>query len=149
MREWQDVYSQLHDALEDLGTFKLNESNAAYDAIHRSILAGLIGHVARFEERNNYKAAGNRMVSVFPGSALYSRGEPQKKQITKGTKPPPKPKSNQPQWIVAGEIVETSQLFARTLAGIDPQWIFQLAPHCCKVTHQNPHWNANCRKCAR
>src|SRR6185437_13230013 len=49
--------------------------------------------------------------------------------------------SIQPQWIVAGEIVETSQLFARTVAGIDPQWIFQLAPHCCKVSHQNPHWN--------
>ncbi len=142
MREWQDVYSQLHDALGDLGTLKLNESNAAYDAIHRSILAGLIGHIARFEERNTYKAAGNRMVSVFPGSALYSRGEPHRKQISKGNKPPPKPKSNQPQWIVAGEIVETSQLFARTLAGIDPQWIFQLAPHCCKLTHQNPHWSA-------
>jgi ATP-dependent helicase HrpA len=79
MREWQDVYSQLHDALEDLGTLRLNESNAAYAAIHRSILAGLIGHVARFEERNNYKAAGNKLLSVFPGSALYARGEPQKK----------------------------------------------------------------------
>jgi len=142
MREWQDVYSQLHDALDDLRTLKLNESNAAYDAIHRSILAGLVGHVARFEERNSYKAAGNKTVSVFPGSALYARGEPQKKQIAKGNKPPPKAKSNQPQWIVAGEIVETSQLFARTLAGIDPQWIFQLAPHCCKVTHQKPHWSA-------
>ena len=72
MREWQDVYAQLHDALEELGTLKLNESNADYEAIHRSILAGLIGHVARFEERNNYKAAGNRLVSVFPGSALYA-----------------------------------------------------------------------------
>jgi ATP-dependent helicase HrpA len=141
MREWQDVYSQLHDALEDLGTLRLNESNAAYDAIHRSILAGLIGHVARFEERNNYKTAGNRLVSVFPGSALYARGEPQRKAISKAGKPSPKPKSTQPQWIVAGEIVETSQLFARTLAGIDPQWIFQLAPHCCKLTHQNPHWS--------
>ena len=143
MREWQDVYSQLHDALDDLGTLKLNESNAAYDAIHRSILAGLIGHVALFEERNSYKSAGNRMVSVFPGSALYARGEPARKPVRKGNKPPPKPKSNQPPWIVAGEIVETSQLFARTVAGIDPQWIFQLAPHCCKVTHQNPHWSAN------
>jgi ATP-dependent helicase HrpA len=142
MREWQDVYSQLRDALDDLGTLKLNESNAAYEAIHRSILAGLIGHVARLEERNSYKAAGNRLVSVFPGSALYSRGEPQVKVHRKGGKAPPKPKSNQPQWIVAGEIVETSQLFARTVAGIDPQWIFQLAPHCCKVAHQNPHWNA-------
>ncbi len=143
MREWQDVYAQLHDALEDLGTLRLNESNAAYDAIHRSILAGLIGHVARFEERNSYKAAGNRLLSVFPGSALYSRREQQqKKPILKGSKAPPKPKSNQPPWIVAGEIVETSQLFARTLAGIDAQWIYQLAPHCCKLTHQNPHWSA-------
>jgi len=141
MREWQDVYSQLHDALDDLGTLKLNESNAAYDSIHRSILAGLIGHVAHFEGRNAYKAAGNRLLSVFPGSALYARGEPQKKAAIRGNKPPPKPKSNQPPWIVAGEIVETSQLFARTVAGIDPEWIFQLAPHCCKLTHQNPHWN--------
>jgi ATP-dependent helicase HrpA len=141
MREWQDVYSQLHDALGDLGTLKLNESNAAYDAIHRSILAGLIGHISRFEERNIYKAAGNQLLSVFPGSALYARGEPHKKAAIKGHKPPPKPKSNQPQWIVAGEIVETSQLFARTVAGIDPAWIFQLAPHCCKLTHQNPHWD--------
>jgi len=141
MREWQDVYSQLHDALDDLGTLKLNESNAAYDAIHRSILAGLIGHVAHLEERNSYKAIGNRLLSVFPGSALYARGEPHKKAAIKGNKPPPKPKSTQPQWIVAGEIVETSQLFARTVAGIDPEWIFQLAPHCCKLTHQNPRWN--------
>ncbi|MEI8042578.1 MAG: ATP-dependent RNA helicase HrpA [Verrucomicrobiota bacterium] len=141
MREWQDVYSQLHDALEDMGTLRLNESNAAYAAIHRSILAGLIGHVARFEDRNSYKAAGNRPVSVFPGSALYARGEPRRKPAAKGGKPPPRPKSNQPEWIVAGEIVETSQLFARTVAGIDPLWIYQLAPHCCKLTHQNPHWS--------
>ncbi|HYG23949.1 MAG TPA: ATP-dependent RNA helicase HrpA [Verrucomicrobiae bacterium] len=140
MREWQDLYAQLHDALEDLGTLKLNESNAAYEAIHRSILAGLIGHVARREERNSYKASGNRLVAVFPGSALHARGEPQKK-LPRGAKPPPVAKSNQPEWIVAGEIVETSQLFARTLAGIDPKWIYQLAPHCCKVTHHNPHWS--------
>jgi ATP-dependent helicase HrpA len=141
MREWQDLYAQLHDALDDIGTLKLNESNAAYDAIHRSILAGLIGHVARREERNSYKATNNRLVSVFPGSALYQRGEPPKKHAAKGNKPPPKPQPSQPQWVVAGEIVETSQLFARTVAGIDPQWIFQLAPHCCKVVHQNPHWS--------
>ena len=118
---------------------------AAYDAIHRSILSGLIGHVARREERNLYKAAGNREVTMFPGSALYERGErPVKPRDAKAQKnPPPKPKSNQPPWIVAGEIVETSQLFARTVAGIDPQWIYQLAPHCCKVTHQNPHWSVS------
>src|SRR5215469_6391453 len=142
MREWQDLYSQLHDALEDLGTLKLNESNAAYEAIHRSILAGLIGHVARLEGRNSYKAAGNRLVSMFPGSALYARGELQKKVHRKGDKAPPKPKSTQPQWIVAGEIVETSQLFARTVAGIDPQWIIDLGAHLCQYRYTEPHWSA-------
>ena len=140
MREWQDVYAQLHDALEDFGALKLNESNASYEAIHRSMLAGLIGHVARYEERNTYKAAGNRMVSVFPGSALHSRGEPPKKQVVKGAKAPPAPKPSQPPWLVAGEIVETSRLYARTLAAIDPEWIYPLAPHCCKMVHQNPRW---------
>src|SRR5205814_35237 len=78
-----DLYTQLHDALENLGTLKLNESNADYDAIHRSILAGLTGHVARREERNNYKAGGNRVLNVFPGSALFERGEPSKKHAPK------------------------------------------------------------------
>ncbi len=143
MREWQDLYTQLHDALDGLGTLDLNESNATYDAIHRSILAGLTGHVSRREERNSYKAAGNRLLNVFPGSALFERGDAPKQHAARGDKSAPKPRSNQPQWIVAGEIVETSQLFARTLAGIDPQWIFQLAPHCCKLTYQTPHWSAS------
>ncbi len=143
MREWQDLYTQLHDALDSLGTLKLNESNADYDAIHRSILAGLTGHVARREERNSYKAAGNRLLNVFPGSVLFERGAPPKKPGLKTDRSAPQPRSSQPEWIVAGEIVETSQLFARTLAGIDPQWIFQLAPHCCKVAHQAPHWSAS------
>jgi ATP-dependent helicase HrpA len=144
MREWQDLHGQLHDALADLGTLQLNESNADYDAIHRCILVGLLGHVARREERNSYKTAGNRPVSIFPGSALFERGEHIRKPAARSSQaPPPKPRSNQPLWIVAGEIVETSQLFARTIAGIDPQWIFQLAPHCCKVAHQNPHWSAS------
>jgi ATP-dependent helicase HrpA len=143
MREWQDLYTQLHDALENLGTLKLNESNAEYDAIHRSILAGLTGHVARREERNIYKGGGNRLLNVFPGSALFERGEPSKKHAPKPDRSAPKPTSSQPQWVVAGEIVETSQLFVRTLAGIDPQWIFKVAPHCCKVTHQAPHWSAS------
>ena len=141
MREWQDLYAQLHDSLEALGRFKLNESNAAYEAIHRSILAGMIGHVATREERNTYKAGGNRLLTLFPGSSLSQRSEPPKKKGARPDDKTPAPRTNQPQWIVANEIVETSQLFARTVAGIDPQWIFQLAPHVCKVTHQKPHWS--------
>ncbi len=142
MREWQDLYAQLHGALEDLGRFKLNESSADYAAIHRSILTGLLAHVATRMERYFYKGIGNRELTMFPGSALFDRNEKQPKShhVTKG-KAPQKPASiQQPPWIVAGEIVETSQLFARTVAGIDPLWIPQLAPHLCQVTHQNPQW---------
>ncbi|HZI30867.1 MAG TPA: DUF3418 domain-containing protein, partial [Candidatus Binatia bacterium] len=83
-----------------------------------------------------------RQVMVFPGSALFDRNERQSKRIAAGKdKLPAKPAStHQPQWMVAGEMVETSKLFARTVAGIDPLWIVQLAPHLCKVTHQNPRW---------
>ncbi len=142
MREWQDLHAQLHNALEDLGTVRMNESSAAYEAIHRSILAGLLGHVAQREEKNVYKGVGNRQLAVFPGSVLHDRGEkPSKARVPpKGGQPAPRPPS-QPEWIVAGEIVETSRLFARTAAGIDPLWIVELAPHLCKVAHSNPHWS--------
>lgn len=153
MREWQDLHAQLHGALEDLGRFKLNESNADYAAIHRSILTGLLGHVALRKERNQYQGTGNRQLAVFPGSALYDRNERQPKgragsllpagrgKTSDGAHRSDAPYQQQPPWIVAGEIVETSQLFARTVAGIDPLWIVQLAPHLCKTTHHNPHWS--------
>ncbi len=143
MREWQDLHAQLHGALEDLGRFKLNERNADYAAIHRSILTGLLGHVALRKERNQYQGTGNRQLALFPGSALFDRNERQSKPAARNANPPaPKPVfTQQPPWIVSGEIVETSQLFARTNAGIDPLWIVQLAPHLCKTTHQNPHWS--------
>jgi ATP-dependent helicase HrpA len=143
MREWQDLYAQLHGALKDIRSVRLNESSPDYNAIHRSVLSGLLGHVATREERNSYKAAGNRLVALFPGSMLFERGPVHRKgpprQESRPT--PPEPKSHQPAWIVAGEIVETSQLFVRTVAGIDPEWILQLAPHLCTVTHQHPHWS--------
>jgi ATP-dependent helicase HrpA len=150
MREWQDLHAQLHEALEaleDQGRLRLNESNADYDAIHRSILAGLLGHVATRAERNIFKGAGNRQLTLFPGSALYDRTKARKhpartKDPHPKKAPPDESSGSQPEWIVAGEIVETSQLFARTVAGIDPIWIAEMAPHLCRVTCHNPHWSA-------
>ncbi len=143
MREWQDLYAQLHGALKDVATVRLNESSADYGAIHRSILAGLLGHVGQRKERNIYRTSGNRELQVFPGSALHERGQPPRKgppAARNEAKPRP---SSQPGWMMAGEMVETTQLFARTLAGIDPQWIVDLAPHLCKVSHRGPHWSAS------
>ena len=142
MREWQDVYSQLHDALDDL---RHAQAQRKQRRLRRdsSLDSRRVDRPRRHrEERNIYKAGGNRLVSVFPGSALYDARRTQKSPRN-SSKPSPKPDIEPAAWIVAGEIVETSQLFARTVAGIDPQWIFQLAPHCCKVTHQNPHWSAS------
>ena len=143
MREWQDLHAQLHGALAELGRFKLNESNADYAAIHRSVLTGLLAHIATRKEKNVYQGVGNRQLTLFPGSALFDRNEkPRPHQPSAKDHHAPKPVSiQQPPWIVAGEIVETSQLFVRTVAGIDPLWIVQLAPHLCQVTHQNPHWS--------
>jgi len=146
MREWQDLHAQLHDALEELGTLRINESNAAYEAVHRSILAGLLGHIAHRTERNLYQGAGNRQMTIFPGSVLYERGEKAKPGKAAGRSTPASRPSEQPEWVMAGEVVETSQLFARTVAGIDPLWVVQLAPHLCQVAWLNPHWNPVARQ---
>jgi ATP-dependent helicase HrpA len=145
MREWQDLHAQLQDALEELGTLRINESNAAYEAIHRAILSGLPGHISTRLERNVYQAAGNRRLNIFPGSILFERPAPpshSKKKQPQQSSASGAAKTCQPEWIVAGEIVETSHLFARTVAGIEAAWIIELAPHLCKTSYHNPHWSA-------
>jgi ATP-dependent helicase HrpA len=131
MTEWRDLHRQLCDAMSDEDDARVPalSREANDDGIHRSILAGLVGHIAVREERNTYKAAGNRLVTIFPGSHLYERGKK------------PDEKSKQPQWIVAGEIVQTSQLFARTVARIDPLWIERVAPHLCEHRFSEPRWD--------
>ncbi|MCC6235032.1 MAG: ATP-dependent RNA helicase HrpA [Verrucomicrobiales bacterium] len=149
MREWQDLYSQLHDALVELTDVRLSESNARYEAVHRAILSGLVAHACRREERNLYLGGGNRRMTVFPGSSLFERVERPPKRGPGRTEPGPDPrtaKTRQPAWMVAGEIVETTQVYARTVAGIDPRWILAIAPHLCKVTHRHPRWSARAGK---
>jgi ATP-dependent helicase HrpA len=137
MREWRDIWKQLRDALSD----RSNNSSTAIDAtdsnnaaIHRSILAGQLGHIALRQEKNLYKAAGNREVMIFPGSNLYERRD------KNGKGKPGSDKSKQPAWIVAGEIVQTSQLFARTVAKVDPNWIAELGAHLCHYKYSEPHY---------
>ena len=114
-------------------------ADASYSAIHRSILAGLLGQIAQRQERNTYKASGNRLVTLFPGCNFYERWE----KSRKGAAPAkPDAKSKQPPWIVSGEIVETSQLFARMAAGINPEWVLELGAHLCHFRHTEPHWSA-------
>ena len=147
MREWQELHAQLLDALQEREQLPPDRAAESYDAIHRSILAGLPSHLALRTERNQYKASGNKALSVFPGSVLFERNAKpnQSRNAGPGRQPQqrkPAP-SSQPEWMVAAEFVETSQLFARTLAGIDPLWVLDVAPHLCKKTYQNPHWSAS------
>jgi ATP-dependent helicase HrpA len=140
MREWRDIHRQLADAVaeEAVKPSRAETKDAGYPAIHRAILTGLLGQIAQRLERNLYKAAGDRQVTLFPGSNLYERRE----RARKASPAPAAEKSRQPPWIMAGEIVETSQLFARTVAGINPQWIIDLGAHLCQFRYTEPHWSA-------
>jgi ATP-dependent helicase HrpA len=112
----------------------------AYRAIHRSILAGLLGNVAMWDEQNGqYKAAHDRKVAMFPGSALYVRPEAKKKDRSAPARPGEG--RRQPRWIMAAEIVETTRLYARTVARLDPVWALDLGSHLLKVSYAEPFWN--------
>lgn len=153
MQEWRDIWKQLVDLFtSDLKFYPADSENPQISAeqksvgslnlwekrtasIHRSILVAQLGHIAVKEDRNLYKTSGNREVMIFPGSNLYERRE-------KNAKPKPgQDKAKQPAWIVAGEIVHTSQLFARTVAKVQPDWIAELGAHLCTFKHSEPHWN--------
>ncbi|HIO91644.1 MAG TPA: ATP-dependent RNA helicase HrpA [Leucothrix mucor] len=118
MREWFDTHKQLHLSLQNA---KLKESpqEANPDAIHRSLLTGLLGHIGFQEEKREYLGANGRKFYVFPGSGV--------------SKKPPK-------WVMAAELVETSRLYARTVAAIQPQWVEQLGKHLLRHHYSEPRW---------
>ena len=161
MTEWRDIWKQLSELFDKSGTgilpvtsamgilpiessgqnarstgHRQNACATPEDRIHRCILAGQLGHIALREERNVYKAGGNREVMIFPGSNLYERRD--KKNPSK----PGQDKSKQPAWIVAGEIVHTSQLFARMVAKVLPDWIAEIGAHLVQRKYSEPHWSA-------
>lgn len=119
MREWQDIVSQLKRAIVELG-FRLNSENANYEAIHSAIAVGLLSHLGFKDKDKEYLGARNSRFMIFPGSRL--------------SKKPPK-------WCMVAELVETSKLFGRTAAKIDPLWIEPLAKHLVKYQYSEPHWS--------
>lgn len=118
LREWQDIYQQLHVQLNELG-FKFNQQAADYQSIHRALLSGLLSHVAMKTEKFEYTGARNLKLRIFPGSALHKKG---------------------PKWLMAAELVETGQLYARLVAKIEPEWIEPLAGALVKRQYTDPHW---------
>ena len=116
-----------------------------YRAIHRSILAGLLGNIAMWDEqKGQYKAAHDRKVALFPGSALYVRPEAKNRirSASAGPAVDSEPRAGRTiRWIMAAEIVETTRLYARTVARLDPAWALDLGAHLLKVSHTEPFWN--------
>jgi ATP-dependent helicase HrpA len=162
MREWRDIHAQLLDVLRERDGFKMTSvedglrensksqtpnaklawGTPAYRAIHRSILTGLLGNIALYdEEARLYKATHDRKVALFPGSVLFTRDDPKKRRPDHGQRSAPKKETKNPRWIMAAEIVETSRVFARTGARLDPQWALDLGAHLVKVSHSEPFWN--------
>jgi len=158
MREWRDVHTQLSEALgEERGArlssvFDGTRPNAprdlafgspGYRAIHRSILAGLLGSIAhRDEENGGYRATHDRRVAIFPGSVLSVRAAHDRKS-ERGGAPPARKESKGPRWILAAEIMETTRLYARTCAKLDPEWAVDLGAHLVRVSHSEPFWDAD------
>ena len=111
-----------------------------YRAIHRSVLAGLLGNIAQLDEDNGgYKATNDRRVALFPGSVLFRREEPKRGKPDASAAPKKGPKT--PRWIMAAEMMETTRIFARTCARLDPLWALELGAHVVRVAHSEPFWN--------
>lgn len=158
IREWRDIHAQLLDVLESRRDFRMSSvfdgvapvertpeklafGTPAYRAIHRSILSGLLGNIAfRDDENGGYKATHDRRVAIFPGSALHVREEP-KKAGAAAPRGNDARKKKGPAAIMAAEIMETSRLYARTVAKLDPVWALDLGRHLVKVSHSEPFWN--------
>ena len=121
VREWQDVYTQLRQTARSLG-FRLNTEAASYEQLHRALLSGMLSQLGQKQDSHEFLGARNRKFYVFPGSGLFKK--------------PPK-------WLMSAELVETSRLFARVNARIEPEWIEPLAQHLVKRSYFEPHFTAH------
>ncbi|MFD7719257.1 ATP-dependent RNA helicase HrpA [Streptomyces sp. NPDC059814] len=119
IREWQDIYAQLRTVAKQMG-IELNDEDAPEQSVHTSLLAGLLSHIGlKDTEKNEYVGARNAKFAIFPGSALFKK---------------------QPRFVMSAELVETSRLWARVNARVEPEWIEPLAQHLLKRTYSEPHW---------
>jgi ATP-dependent helicase HrpA len=119
IREWQDLHSQLRRVARSLD-LTLNSGYPGPDAVHQSLLAGLLSHIGlRDAEKREYAGARGARFAVVPSSALYKK---------------------QPTWLVAAELVETNRMWGRVCARITPEWAEQLAGHLVTRVYSEPHW---------
>ena len=120
IREWQDIYQQIRLAVREMG-LPINSEKAEYQQIHSALLSGLLSHIGLKEaEKQQYLGARNAHFAIFPNSVLFKK---------------------QPKWVMAAELVETSKLWGRMVAEIEPEWIEPLAEHLTKKSYSEPRWS--------
>ncbi|MBW6435570.1 ATP-dependent RNA helicase HrpA [Actinoplanes hulinensis] len=123
VREWQDIYAQLKQVARtlDLSLKEDWEAGVASPPVHTALLAGLLSHIGmKDQEKREFIGARGAKFAIFPGSALFKR---------------------QPRWVMSAELVETSRLWGRVNARIEPEWAEKLAPHLVKHSYSEPHWD--------
>ncbi|AJY42837.1 ATP-dependent RNA helicase HrpA [Burkholderia humptydooensis] len=119
LREWRDVHSQLLTVVREHG-WRLNEADATFEQIHLSLLTGLLGNIGfKAEDEPHYLGARGIKFHLWPGSALVKKAG---------------------RWVMAAELVETSRLYARCIAKIEPEWIERIGAHLLKRSLSEPHW---------
>ncbi|WP_442953442.1 ATP-dependent RNA helicase HrpA [Paraburkholderia sp. SOS3] len=119
LREWRDVHSQLLTVVREHG-WRLNESDATFEQIHLALLTGLLGNIGlKADDEPYYLGARGIKFYLWPGSALAKKAG---------------------RWVMAAELVETSRLFARGIAKIEPEWVEKIGAHLLKKSLSEPHW---------
>ncbi|MDQ1743139.1 MAG: ATP-dependent helicase HrpA, partial [Pseudonocardiales bacterium] len=122
IREWQDLVGQLRQIVKGMGV-RIGDQPADPEQVHRSLLSGLLSHIGlKDTARRDYLGARNARFAIFPGSGLFKK---------------------QPTYLMAAELVETSRLWARVNAVIQPEWAEELAPHLVRRSYSEPHWERN------
>jgi ATP-dependent helicase HrpA len=120
VREWQDLVGQLRQAAKTAGV-RRNQTPAEPREIHQALLSGLLSHAGmRDRETSEYVGARGARFAIFPGSGLAKR---------------------RPPWVMVAELVETSRLWGRVAARIEPEWIEPLAAHLVKRAYSEPRWD--------
>ncbi|WP_240154844.1 ATP-dependent RNA helicase HrpA, partial [Burkholderia sp. Cy-647] len=119
LREWRDVHSQLLTVVREHG-WRLNEVEATFEQVHLSLLTGLLGNIGmKADDEPHYLGARGIKFHLWPGSALVKKAG---------------------RWVMAAELVETSRLYARCLAKIEPEWVEKIGAHLLKTSLSEPHW---------
>ncbi len=119
MREWLDLHEQMGRILERYPEYRENTNDASYQMIHSALASGFLRNIAVKKKDKIYHGIAGRELMIFPGSHQFLKSG---------------------QWIIAASFVETSRLYALTVASIEPEWLEELGKHLCKYSWSHPRW---------